>query len=299
MSITDAFELLVRFQGQLVQRVSLTGDVLTIGRTPDNGLSLPHPLIARRHAELRLEGEGLTLIDLGGSGGTFLGDARLLPNQPQLLRDGTTFRIGPFELVYRSVGAAEGAPPEPVEQLPNGAVAAPPGPRPAAVPRPTFPPPRPRGPLGRYLHDLPVIYHDSDFLGRFLLIIEALWEPLEQRQDHIALYFDPRCCPAAMLPYLASWLDMPLDRHWPEGRQRALLAEAVELTRWRGTRYGLARVIELATGLTPEILDEPDQPFVMRVRVALPDDDSVDRQFVEALIQTHKPAHVGFILELR
>jgi phage tail-like protein len=294
----DVPQLIVRFQGQVVQRVPLTQDVLTIGRTPDNGLSLPHPLIARRHAELRVDAERTILTDLGSGSGTFIGETRLLPNQPQAIPDGAVFRIGPFELTYQQTAPTDGAeapgePDGPQADLPIMP------PRVLVGPRPTFAMPPPIGPISRYLADLPAIYQGNDFLGRFLLIIEALWEPLEQRQTHIPMYFDPRTCPAVMLPWLAGWLDIFIDRLWPEARQRAILAEAMDLLRWRGTRFGLSRMIELSTGITPEILDEPGQSWVMRVRMSIPESHQVDRLFLETLIQSHKPAHVGYILELR
>jgi phage tail-like protein len=293
----DTPQLIVRFQGQLVQRVPLLQDVLSIGRTPDNGLSLPHPLIARRHAELRIDEGRAVLTDLGSATGTFLGETRLLPNQPQILPGGAVVRIGPFEITYYEVAPAE----EPVAAEPSGPGLSMPvaSPRTLVPPRPTFPSPRPIGPLSRYLADLPAIYQESDFLGRFLLIVEALWEPLEQRQSYMPLCFDPHTCPVAMLPWLASWLDMPIDRLWPESRQRTILAEAIDLLRWRGTRFGLSRMIALSTGLTPEILDEPGQSFVMRVRLTVPPSHQVDQQVLDLLIQNHKPAHVGYILEMR
>lgn len=291
----DSPQLIVRYQGQLVQRAPFAQDVISIGRTPDNGLSLPHPLIARRHAELRLDAGRAVLTDLGSGAGTFIGETRLLPNQPQLLPDGAMFRIGPFEITYHATPPADE--PGPADDQARASLPAAP-PRTLGGPRPTFPPPRPVGPLSRYLADLPAIYHEADFLGRFLTIIESIWEPLEQRQSYIELYFNPRTCPAALLPWLSGWLDMPIDRLWPEARQRAILAEALDLLRWRGTRFGLSRMIELSTGLTPEILDEPGQSFVMRVRVTVPPSHQVDRQALDLLIQSHKPAHVGYILEI-
>jgi phage tail-like protein len=293
----DVPQLIVRFQGQVVQRVALTQDVLTIGRTPDNELSLPHPLIARRHAELRVGEERTILTDLGSGSGTFIGEARLLPNQPQAIPDGAVFRIGPFELTYEQTASARSAelPGEPEGQAALPVMP----PRALAGPRPTHPMLAPIGPLSRYLADLPAIYQGNDFLGRFLLIIEGLWEPLEQRTNHLPMYFDPHTCPAPMLPWLAGWLDIGIDRLWPEARQRAILAEAMDLLRWRGTRFGLARMIELATGISPEIIDEPGQHWVMRVRMTIPEPHEVDRLFLETLIQSHKPAHVGYILELR
>lgn len=300
--VSAAAHLIVYLEGREVQALELSAPLLTVGRTPDNGLALPHPLVARRHAEIR-GGEGAALItDLGGAAGTYVGAERLLPNQPRQLADGDLVRIGPFTLHFRAARAAD----EPEGELPAGAGGAPPAadaPSPPAIadagPRPTFPAPAAAGPASRYIQDLPVVYHANEFLGRFLQIFESVWEPLEQRQDHADMYFDPRTCPASFLPWLARWIDLDLDPGLPEARRRALLTEAFELYRWRGTRYGLSRMIELRTGLTPEIVDEPAMPFVMRVRLTLADGVAFDRQALEDVISAHKPAHVGYILELQ
>jgi phage tail-like protein len=195
--------------------------------------------------------------------------------------------------------------------------------------RPRFPVPLPPTLRSQYLRHLPSLFDDpevdiaralteplrrpngevmqrpngeplrknQDFLARMLLVFESLWEPLEQRQDHVAMYFDPRTCPAELLSWLGGWLDVTLDPHWPEERRRNLLAEAMELFRWRGTAYGLSRMIEVSTGLTPVIADDPDNPFVIRVRVAIPPGSSVRAEVIEDLIREHKPAHVGYVLE--
>lgn len=295
----ETAHLVVRLEGHVVQTLALVEQVVRIGRTPDNTLSLPHPLVARQHAELRLAGSGITITDLGSSSGTLVGGVRLLPHQPQPLSAGTLLRIGPFEVSFEYGAGAEVAehanderPPATVQ--PSAA----PLPIPLDPPRPTMPSLPPIGPRSRYLADLPGIYQDSDFLGRYLQIFETIWEPLEQRQDHIAMYFDPATCPAPLLPVLARWLDLQLDERKPEARKRALLAEAMDLYRWRGTRYGLGRMIELTLGVTPELSDEPGQPYVMRVRVHSSVQQPIDRRLLEETILLHKPAHVGYILEV-
>jgi len=90
--------LLVQRGDELVQTVAIDRPVLSIGRTPENGLSLPDTLVSRHHAELRLEPEGLTLTDLHSSNGTFIDGTRLPPNQPRLLTNGAHIQIGPFLL---------------------------------------------------------------------------------------------------------------------------------------------------------------------------------------------------------
>lgn len=318
-----AAQLIVQLDGQVVRVVELSTSVLSIGRLPDNGLVLAHPAVSRRHAELRVEQSGVQLTDLESPGGTLLEARRLLPNQPQQLTDGASFQIGPFVITYRAAGATVPVPGA-------SATAAPAQPVAPALPlappeRPRFPRPQlPRGQRSRYLQHLPGIYqehdhpdleaeqrlreadpylrdspHLSSFLNRFLLICETIWEPFEQRQDYIELYFDPRTCPSHMLPWLAGWLGLRVNVHWPEPRLRALLSVAMDLYRWRGTRDGLARMIEACTGLTAEISDEPGKPFVIRVAVRAPDEHAVDRDLLDELIQANKPAHVGYVLELR
>jgi phage tail-like protein len=314
-------QLIVQLEGQTVDSVAITTETVTLGRAPGNGLVLPHPLVSRRHAEIRRTPSGAFLTDLESTSGTFINGVRLLPNQPQPLSDGAVFQIGPFMLAYRAAppAAAPDSDPEAADQplseadlsaadLPAELWEMPPALALPLDPAPTgeISPPRPRllaqratGPHSTYLQDLPVVYHDNDFLGRYLLIFETIWEPLEQRQDYIDMYFDPRTCPATLLPWLASWLELSFEQGWPEARLRHLLTEIVELYRWRGTRYGLTRILELCTGLMPEITEDPVQPFVFHVRIAISGDSGVDRQLIESLIRMHKPAHVGYTLELR
>jgi phage tail-like protein len=309
---SDAGQLIVQRQGKIERTLPLTVGVVTIGRAPDNGLPLLHdPLVSRHHAELRVEPTGVFLTDLGSSYGTAVGGTRLLAHQPQRLADGATCEIRSYVLIYQAPQrepqttapashAEDPAPAEPaspaqtvVPALPMAAVAHTP-------PRPTYPMPLPPQEADCcYLRDLPVLFHNQAFLGRFLRIFEAIWEPLEQRQDHIALYFDPRTCPAAFLPWLASWLHLAFEAHWPEARRRHVLAEAMDLYRWRGTRYGLTRMLEVCTGLTPDITEEASQPFVFRISVTIPPGSGIRPELLEALIEAQKPAHAGYQLEVK
>lgn len=302
-----AGQLIVTLEGNVIQTIQLNVPLLTIGRTPDNALALPHPMVSRGHAEIRMAPEGPVITDLGSSNGTSIGGEPLLAHQPRLLTPGIVVAIGPFLLTYQ--GPQQMAAPEPEDaagdpvavaqpEQPVVVAAPPPPPVPAKPPRPSLGVVPIRAPASAYMRDLPVIFHDSDFLGRMLLIFENIWEPLEQRQDHIDLYFDPRTCPASMLPWLASWVDLPLSPHWPESRVRQLVAEALDLYRWRGTRYGLARMIEIRTGLSAQVDEVADQPWVFRVTVHTPEGAGVDRELVQEVIDAHKPAHAGYILEV-
>ncbi len=296
--------LTVSVDGNVVQVVPLSGRVLTIGRLPDNGLVLSHPTISRRHAEVRMDGAYAILTDLGSSGGTQVGGRQLKANEPVALESGDAALFGPYTLTYAVIAAAAPAP-APVYQPPEplASAAMPAAVEEAAPPdlarRRTYPAPAlPAGP-SRYLRDLPPIYQDSEFLSRMLLIFEAIWEPIEQRQDHFPMYFSARTCPSGFVSWLASWLHLTVDAHWPEPRQRALLAEAMDLYRWRGTPYGLVRMIEVCTSITPIITEKKDTPYVFEIAVAIPPGSGVHRELIEELIATHKPAHVGYVLHVR
>lgn len=300
--------IVVRLGESVVETIVVIQPVLTIGRMPDRDLSLSHPTVSRNHAEIRMTPEGAMLTDLGSTLGTVVEGRKLLAGQPHLLADGESFAIGPYLLTWDAADVLANPVEEPDEFEPAPVLpAVTPSPvspvpsMPPAVerpPRPTLPGERLPGRASQYLDDLPVIFQDSDFLGRFLLIFETIWEPLEHRQRHINMYFDPRTAPADFLPWLASWLDFRINANWPEVRLRRLLAEAMELYRWRGTRYGLARMIEIHCGVFPRITEDESRPFIFLVRLSSSAGTTIDRAMVEDVIMTHKPAHAGFILEI-
>ena len=301
-------QLLVYSEGQLVRVFALNVSVVTIGRTPGNVLPLPHPLVSRTHADLRISPEAVILTDRGSANGTWVEDVKLAPEQPVQLVHGNVIRIGPFQLRYEATAPVGVTGPDGGALAEERPAAPPPTPAPMPIPAPAFepaPPPRlthqsplPYDVTSSYLDFLPVIFQDGDFLGRFLLIFQSIWEPLEHREDHMDMYFDPRTCPVAFLPWLADWFGVSVGQVAEEGRFRNLIGEAVELYRWRGTRYGLTRLIEVCTGLTPLIAETPDSPAILHIRVTIPPESKVDRDAIERLVQLHKPAHTAYLLEV-
>jgi phage tail-like protein len=294
--------------GNLVRTFALNVPLVTMGRTPANVLPLPDPSVSRAHADLRISQEAAILTDRNSANGTFVNDVRLAPEQPVQLVHGSIIRIGPFVIRYEATAAQpvqSTESPEPVAERP-----APPQTTPVliTIPEATYVPPQPARPVyqmppptgsvSSYLDFLPVIFHDGDFLGRFLMIFQSIWEPLEYRQDHMDMYFDARTCPPPFLTWLADWLGVSVGQVTEEGRLRSLLGEAVELYRWRGTRYGLTRLIEVCTGLTPVIAEAPSNPAVLHIRITIPPESNLDKDAIERLIREHKPAHTAYQLEV-
>jgi phage tail-like protein len=293
-------QIIVQFQGQVVFTTTLE-NVLTVGRSGDNNLPLGLPGVSKRHAEIRLTDAGPVIVDLNSEKGTFVAGNKLEPDRPYPLLPGLPIQIGPYVLSYEP---GDGSPnvkeTEPLEELEEviEAYTPPPPPPPLPPPRARFPSPKAMGPGALYMRDLPVIFHDQDFLHRYLMILETIWEPLEWRQDHVQMYFDPRTAPVELLSWISSWLGFPAPPHWPEARRRRVLLEAIDLMRWRGTEYGLSRTIELCTGLIPIIVLDDKQPHIFNIRVNPPEGVTAPVDLLHELIQTHKPAACAYTLEV-
>jgi phage tail-like protein len=171
-----------------------------------------------------------------------------------------------------------------------------------------------------YLAYLPTPYEQDAFIGGFLLIAEGILGPIELTIDNLANYFDPRLAPPRLLPWLGSCVGIELDENWPLDRRRQLVAWAVRLHRWRGTRRGLREYLRLYTGRTPLIVENFDgmrldqdarlgtttrigrgspRPHWITVTVLADDPAALDEQVLRRIIETQKPAGVGYTLEVR
>ena len=170
-----------------------------------------------------------------------------------------------------------------------------------------------------YLDYLPALYRDDEFMGQFLLIFESIMKPLENTINNLNLYFDPLMVPEPLLPWLASWLDLALDPTWPLHRRRELVKSSAELYRWRGTRRGLSEYLRIYTGALPEIseyipgmsldsetklgidtkLGSSGTGFHFTVTLYLDEDSAISDDTVRTIIESQKPAHAGYTLQIR
>lgn len=110
-----------------------------------------------------------------------------------------------------------------------------------------------------YLHNyLPAVYRDDEasaqFLEGLLANVEGLFTAIEDRIAQAQLLLDWRTAPGEALDWLAGWLALATEAHWPAARKRRLLRHAMTLYRWRGTPHGLRLALALA-------LDDPDESW--------------------------------------
>jgi phage tail-like protein len=127
----------------------------------------------------------------------------------------------------------------------------------------------PRISLRRYL---PAVFGkeavSADFTDRFLSIFDTTLRSIEINLDREARYFDPLSAPAErdpktgadFLSWLASWIGLILDRHWPEAKRRKFLKHAGRLYDLRGTREGLWRELLLFLQMDGDECCRADQP---------------------------------------
>jgi hypothetical protein len=97
---------------------------LIIGRDSESDIVLDDRRVSRRHCEIRWEGDHATVTDLGSNNGTYLGDVKLIPHQPERFRPGTGIRVPPYTIRLEAVVPA----PQPVAPAPAAAPKAPLGP---------------------------------------------------------------------------------------------------------------------------------------------------------------------------
>jgi phage tail-like protein len=171
----------------------------------------------------------------------------------------------------------------------------------------------------RLLSYLPGIFADGEeasFLGRYLLIFETILDSIDWTVGQLPAYFAADAAPEEFLPWLASWVGLVLDEGWPVERRRAVLANAMELHRWRGTVRGLSEHLLLYTGVKPEIVERGsglklgrdsrlghqtvlgrgDRSNHFSVILRVPDPAVFDRNRLRTVIEAQRPAHTTYAL---
>ena len=308
------------------QIVELPPGKTIIGRQAGIDVRLDNPMISRRHVEVECTAKACQITDLGSANGSAINGERLEANTPRRLAPGDVVELGPFRLAYEQVVLAatkakpakkkpsppkkKPAQPKKEEAKPAAKKEIPPPPppkppRPSRADRPEHEPDYSQPPPGlafesrRFLEYLPGIYH-TDFMTRFLAIFEAIYMPAEWNINNFDLYLDPQTTPEGFLPWLANWFSISFDPSWTIEQRRILLAEAHQIFAKRGTRWALARVLEIYTGSQPEIVDlqEGQDPFTFTVKIPISEKD-LDRSLIETIIDASKPAHTNYNLQFK
>lgn len=93
--------VLVMFKDGERREFPLTGNKTVLGRRQDCELRIPTRDVSRQHCALLIEGDKLTVKDLGSSNGTFVNDKRVAETR---LAPGDRLRVGPVTFVVQIDG---------------------------------------------------------------------------------------------------------------------------------------------------------------------------------------------------
>jgi len=85
-------KLVIQTGNQASRVYELTKEVVSIGRESNNDVIVPDGAMSRNHCQLRRQGNGYVVQDLGSRNGTFVNQERIAAARP--LRVGDTIRIG-------------------------------------------------------------------------------------------------------------------------------------------------------------------------------------------------------------
>jgi phage tail-like protein len=183
---------------------------------------------------------------------------------------------------------------------------------------------------------LPSMYQGDPFTRDVCDALDDVLAPMLCTLDNLAAYLDLSTAPEDLLPWLAGWIGMSLDRGQQPERQRELLRAAGRLQGWQGTARGIELAIEAVLGMRTEVLEsggaiwsldpndpvpgEPVPSIVVRVFVGdehqhvvgdehqhLVEDEhqhapdvgqQVDEGRLNAVIEAIKPVHVRHRLQV-
>jgi phage tail-like protein len=189
----------------------------------------------------------------------------------------------PFDRIQRIGGdGASLSPEDPLPPLPSSNGMA----YPVGIPRDS----------STWMKYLPSIYLDDDFVGRFLLIFEAMMSPAIWTIDNLELYYSPEMAPLEWVRWISEWFDITIPSDLPPQRQRAIMSQLGWLAKRRGTRVGLERLIELFCGVRPEIT-ETSAHFTVKLTLSEAD-HMLSRETIDRLIMANKPAYASYTLEI-
>jgi phage tail-like protein len=116
-----------------------------------------------------------------------------------------------------------------------------------------------RYPRNSWLDLLPAVYRrdqaGADFLSRYLALTERTLTGIEKLAERFVRELNPAAASHEMIDWLACLVDLTFDPSWNLAKRRALVGEAMSLWATRGTPAGLARYVEIYTGIRPLITE--------------------------------------------
>jgi pSer/pThr/pTyr-binding forkhead associated (FHA) protein len=99
-------KLIVKLKNRPLKTYNFTGKQITIGRLPENDITIDNLSVSRKHAVIHSVRSGYVLRDLGSKNGTLLNGEKVEHGE---LNGGDTISIGKYEIAFQVCTGEEGA----------------------------------------------------------------------------------------------------------------------------------------------------------------------------------------------
>lgn len=158
-------------------------------------------------------------------------------------------------------------------------------------------------PLGQ---TLPSVYRSDAFSQQLCESFDEVLAPVISVLDNVPAYLDLGTAPEDLLPWLAHWIGLTVDRGDDPVRQRELLRSTSELHGWQGTCRGIELAISAHLGVRAEVADTGGASWSVDARDPLPGEplpavvvqvfpvagQEIDEERLKDAVAELKPAHV-------
>lgn len=153
-------------------------------------------------------------------------------------------------------------------------------------------------------HQLPVAMVENDFFVRFLTIFQEVADTVYEQIDGLDHQFDPAVASPEMVRTMGAWLGIDwIDESYDERTQREIVRKYAELVRWRGTKYGVTRLLAMITEGDVKVSDnggvygEGDAPHgAPTVLIEVESSGFVETTDLVRIVRDELPATVAFRL---
>ena len=108
-----------------------------------------------------------------------------------------------------------------------------------------------------FMQTFPEVYRErNSFFHRWMSVYSTMYNDLQDQIDNLPKLLNVDTCPAELLPAYASWLGIDISGGFlPEEICRQLVRDGYQLSRRKGTRWALERIIEIVLECEVDVLE--------------------------------------------
>ena len=149
-------------------------------------------------------------------------------------------------------------------------------------------------PADNFMQTFPEVYQDEGgFFHRYMTIFSTMYSNVQMEIDHFYELLDARTAPSEMLPVLAGWLGIKIEKNFFEDRiLRELIENGYELNRKKGTRWAIEQLAKII--LEDDAIQITERNLIEQENVSADEIDSYNNLYGSSkwdvtLVTNHAP----------